>query len=87
MHYSISIALKYLRTKRRRGFISRVTAIAIIGTLVGVATLIVVLSLPALVTAAEVRPSARGVAAFVTAEQPGAASRSHAGQLGAGLER
>jgi lipoprotein-releasing system permease protein len=45
MHYSISIALKYLRTKRRRGFISRVTAIAIIGTLVGVATLIVVLSL------------------------------------------
>ncbi|MCX5753760.1 MAG: FtsX-like permease family protein [Candidatus Krumholzibacteria bacterium] len=45
MHYSISIALKYLRTKRRRGFISRVTAIAIIGTLVGVATLIIVLSL------------------------------------------
>jgi len=45
MHYSISIALKYLRTRRRRGFISRVTAIAIIGTLVGVATLIIVLSL------------------------------------------
>ncbi len=45
MHYSISIALKYLRTKRRRGFISRVTAIAIAGTLVGVATLIIVLSL------------------------------------------
>lgn len=45
MHYSLSIALKYLRTKRRGGFISRVTAIAIIGTLVGVATLIIVLSL------------------------------------------
>jgi lipoprotein-releasing system permease protein len=45
MHYSLSIALKYLRTKRRRGFISRVTAIAIIGTFVGVATLIIVLSL------------------------------------------
>jgi lipoprotein-releasing system permease protein len=45
MHYSLSIALKYLRTKRRRGFISRVTAIAIVGTFVGVATLIVVLSL------------------------------------------
>lgn len=45
MHYSLSIALKYLRTKRRRGFISRVTGIAIIGTLVGVATLIIVLSL------------------------------------------
>jgi len=45
MHYSLSIALKYLRTKRRRGFISRVTGIAIVGTLVGVATLIIVLSL------------------------------------------
>jgi lipoprotein-releasing system permease protein len=45
MHYSISIALKYLRTKRRRGFISRVTAIAIVGTIVGVTTLIIVLSL------------------------------------------
>jgi lipoprotein-releasing system permease protein len=45
MHYSLSIALKYLRTKRRRGFISRVTAIAIVGTFVGVATLIIVLSL------------------------------------------
>jgi lipoprotein-releasing system permease protein len=45
MHYSLSIALKYLRTKRRKGFISRVTTIAIVGTFVGVATLIVVLSL------------------------------------------
>lgn len=45
MHYSLAIALKYLRTKRRRGFISRVTAIAIVGTCVGVATLIIVLSL------------------------------------------
>src|SRR5512136_673336 len=45
MHYSLSIALKYLRTKRRKGLISRVTAIAIVGTFVGVATLIIVLSL------------------------------------------
>lgn len=45
MHYSLSIALKYLRTKRRRGFISRVTVIAIVGTFVGVTTLIIVLSL------------------------------------------
>jgi lipoprotein-releasing system permease protein len=45
MHYSLSIALKYLRTRRRKGFISRVTAIAIVGTFVGVATLIIVLSL------------------------------------------
>jgi len=45
MHYSLAIALKYLRTKRRRGFISRVTAIAIVGTCVGVTTLIIVLSL------------------------------------------
>jgi lipoprotein-releasing system permease protein len=45
MHYSVSIALKYLRTRRRKGLISRVTAIAVIGTLVGVATLIIVLSL------------------------------------------
>jgi len=45
MHYSLSIALKYLRTKRRKGFISRVTVIAIVGTFVGVTTLIIVLSL------------------------------------------
>lgn len=45
MHYSLSIALRYLRTKRRRGLISRVTGIAIAGTFVGVAVLIVVLSL------------------------------------------
>jgi lipoprotein-releasing system permease protein len=45
MHYSLSIALKYLRTRRRKGFVSRVTAIAIVGTFVGVATLIIVLSL------------------------------------------
>jgi len=45
MHYSVSIALKYLRTKRRKGHVSRVTGIAVIGTCVGVATLIVVLSL------------------------------------------
>jgi lipoprotein-releasing system permease protein len=45
LHYSLSIALRYLRTRRRKGFISRVTAIAIIGTFVGVGTLIIVLSL------------------------------------------
>ena len=44
-HYSLSIALKYLRARRRKGFLSRVTAIAIVGTFVGVATLIIVLSL------------------------------------------
>ena len=45
MHYSISLALRYLRTKRRSGFVSRVTLIAVGGTFVGVATLIIVLSL------------------------------------------
>ncbi len=45
MHYSMSIALRYLRARRRSGFVSRVTMIAIGGTLVGVTTLIIVLSL------------------------------------------
>ena len=45
MHYSLTIALRYLRTKRRSGFVSRVTMIAVGGTFVGVATLIIVLSL------------------------------------------
>ena len=45
MHYSLSLALRYLRTKRRSGFVSRVTLIAVGGTFVGVATLIIVLSL------------------------------------------
>ncbi len=45
MPYSLSIALRYLRERRRRGLISRVTGIAIAGTFVGVAVLIVVLSL------------------------------------------
>ncbi|RKZ07880.1 hypothetical protein DRQ05_02455, partial [bacterium] len=45
MHYSFSIALKYLRSKKRSGFISRVALIAVAGTFVGVATLIIVLSL------------------------------------------
>lgn len=45
MHYSIAIALRYLRTKRRSGFVSRVTMIAVGGTFVGVTTLIIVLSL------------------------------------------
>ena len=45
MHYSLSLALRYLRRKRRSGFVSRVTLIAVGGTFVGVATLIIVLSL------------------------------------------
>jgi len=45
MHYSLSIALRYLRSKKRSGFVSRVTLIAVGGTFVGVATLIIVLSL------------------------------------------
>ncbi len=45
MHYSLSIALRHLRTKRRSGFVSRVTLVAVGGTFVGVATLIIVLSL------------------------------------------
>jgi lipoprotein-releasing system permease protein len=45
MHYSLSLALRYLKTKRRSGFVSRVTLIAVGGTFVGVATLIIVLSL------------------------------------------
>ena len=45
MHYSFSIALRYLRSKKRSGFISRVTLIAVGGTFVGVMTLIIVLSL------------------------------------------
>ena len=45
MHYSLKIALRHLRTKKRSGFVSRVTMMAIGGTFVGVATLIIVLSL------------------------------------------
>ncbi len=45
MHYSLAIALRYLKARRRSGFVSRVTLIAVGGTLVGVATLIIVLSL------------------------------------------
>ncbi len=45
MHYSFTIALRYLKTKRRSGFVSRVTMIAVGGTFVGVTTLIIVLSL------------------------------------------
>jgi len=45
MHYSLAIALRYLRARRRSGLVSRVTLIAVGGTLVGVATLIIVLSL------------------------------------------
>lgn len=45
MHYSISLALRYLKTKRRSGFVSRVTVIAVGGTFVGVMTLVIVLSL------------------------------------------
>ncbi len=45
MHYSLAIAMRYLRARKRSGFVSRVTIIAIGGTLVGVTTLIIVLSL------------------------------------------
>ncbi|MBU8922738.1 MAG: FtsX-like permease family protein [Bacteroidales bacterium] len=45
MHYSLVIAMRYLRARKRSGFVSRVTVIAIGGTLVGVTTLIIVLSL------------------------------------------
>jgi len=45
MHYSLAIALRYLRARRRSGFVSRVTMIAVGGTLVGVSVLIIVLSL------------------------------------------
>lgn len=45
MHYSLAIALRYLRARRRSGFVSRVTVIAVGGTLVGVSVLIIVLSL------------------------------------------
>ena len=45
MHYSLSIALRYLNSRHRSGFVSRVTLIAVGGTLVGVSTLIIVLSL------------------------------------------
>ncbi len=45
MHYSMSIALRYLHSRHRSGFVSRVTLIAVGGTLVGVSTLIIVLSL------------------------------------------
>ncbi|MCK4237242.1 MAG: hypothetical protein KAX38_08990, partial [Candidatus Krumholzibacteria bacterium] len=45
VHYSFSIALRHLRTKRRSGFVSRATMIAVGGTFVGVTTLIIVLSL------------------------------------------
>jgi lipoprotein-releasing system permease protein len=41
----MAIALRYLKTKRRSGFVSRVTMIAVGGTFVGVMTLIIVLSL------------------------------------------
>ena len=45
MHYSVSIAMRYLRTRRRTGLVSRVTMIAVGGTFVGVAALVIVLSL------------------------------------------
>jgi lipoprotein-releasing system permease protein len=45
MHYSLWIGLRHLHTKRRSGFVSRVTLVAVGGTFVGVATLIIVLSL------------------------------------------
>jgi hypothetical protein len=35
MHYSLWIGLRHLHTKRRSGFVSRVTLVAVGGTFVG----------------------------------------------------
>jgi lipoprotein-releasing system permease protein len=44
MNYPFFIAKRYLQTKRRSAFVSRITTIAIGGVLVGVMTLVIVLS-------------------------------------------
>ena len=44
MHYTFFIANRYLKTKKRSALVSRITSIAIGGVLVGVATLVIVLS-------------------------------------------
>ncbi len=45
MPVSLFIALRYLRSRRNRGFISFITAIAILGVTLGVASLIITLSI------------------------------------------
>lgn len=42
--YELSIGLRYLRAKRRNGFISFISMVSIIGIALGVAALIIVLS-------------------------------------------
>ncbi|MDL1965372.1 MAG: ABC transporter permease, partial [Candidatus Desulfofervidus auxilii] len=42
--YELFISLKYLRSKRKQRFISVITLLSIIGVMVGVMTLIIVLS-------------------------------------------
>ncbi len=44
MRYELFIALRYLRSKRKTGFISLITYISVIGIVIGVAALIIVLS-------------------------------------------
>ena len=44
MPFSVFIALRYLRSRRHRGFISFITFIAVIGVTLGVAALIITLS-------------------------------------------
>jgi len=42
--YELFVSLKYLRSKRKQRFISVITLLSIIGVMVGVMTLIIVLS-------------------------------------------
>jgi lipoprotein-releasing system permease protein len=44
MRYELYIALRYLRSKRKTGFISLITYISVVGIAIGVAALIIVLS-------------------------------------------
>src|SRR3990172_11335896 len=45
MFYEFFIASRYLKSKRKTGFISLITYISIIGVMIGVAALIIVLSI------------------------------------------
>jgi lipoprotein-releasing system permease protein len=44
MRYELYVALRYLRSKRKTGFISLISYISVIGVIIGVAALIIVLS-------------------------------------------
>ncbi len=44
MNYELFIGLRYLRGRRRQGFISLITVISIVGVMIGVMTLVVVMS-------------------------------------------